>query len=116
TTYLPFEAKVQKDKEQRFEVPNPEECNNFKGNAAKLDPETGIIPEGTLVQDGDILIGKTQEVEESTSVHRHRKQNVSVVYDHPWPGRVHLVQTGVNGDGYDYVKVMVAQERKPTYG
>ena len=120
-TYLTFDAKVKRDKEQQFEVPLESETSNFKASAnkpnpeAKLDPETGIIPEGTIVEEGDILIGRTENINESSSIHRKKKQNISVNYNEPWPGKVHLVQRGVDGNGYDYVRVVVTQERPPQF-
>lgn len=116
TAFFGFEAKVRRDKDEQFEVPSEKECSNFKGNPSKLDPVSGIITEGQKVQEGDILIGKTVRVDETLSVHRHKKQNCSEIYDQPLPGVVHLVQTGIDGQGYEYVKVMIRQLRIPEYG
>lgn len=116
TAFFGFEAKVKRDKDEQFEVPSEKECSNFKGNPRKLDPVSGIITEGQKVQEGDILIGKTVRVDETLTVHRHKKQNCSIIYDQPLPGVVHLVQTGIDGQGYEYVKVMIRQLRIPEYG
>jgi DNA-directed RNA polymerase beta subunit len=120
-TYMSFEAKVKKDK-SLFEVPLDSECGNFKISAscptpaAKLDPETGIIKEGTIVEEGDILIGRVEFIKDKSSIQRKKKNNTSVAYDHKWPGVVHLVQRGTDGGGYDYVRVVVTQERPPQFG
>ena len=116
TTFFPFDGKVRRDKDEKFEVPIESECSNYKGTPEKLDPITGIISEGQKVVEGDILIGRTVCVDETLSVHRKKKQNISIMYDHPWPGTVHLVQYGVDGHGYDYVRVVVSQMREPEYG
>jgi len=116
TTYMCFDGKVRRDKNEQFEVPTEDDCSNYKGNPSKLDPVTGIITEGQTVSEGDILIGRTAHVDETLTVHRKKKSNISVLYDHPWPGKVHLVQTGVDGEGYEYVRVVIAQQRPPEYG
>lgn len=116
TTFLSFNAKVRKDKKEQFEVPEEGECSNFKGNMSKLDPITGLIIEGAKVEKGDVLIGRTSRVDSTLTVHRKSKRNISIIYDHPWPGTVHLIQYGVNGEGYNYVRVVVAQQRPPIVG
>jgi DNA-directed RNA polymerase beta subunit len=121
-TYMSFDAKIKKDKGQFFEVPLDSECGNFKTSAScpdpagKLDPETGIIKEGTIVEEGDILIGRVELVSNKSSLQRKLKNNLSISYDHKWPGVVHLVQRGIDGGGYDYVRVVVTQERPPQFG
>lgn len=116
TTYMCFDGKVRREKNEQFEIPIEEECSNYKGSTSKLDPVTGIVTEGQFVNEGDILIGRTVRVDETLTVHRKKKSNISVLYDHPWPGKVHLVQTGIDGEGYEYVRVVVTQQRKPEYG
>lgn len=116
TTYMSYETKIKMDKDEKLEVPKKEECSNYRGNISKLDPITGIVAEGQYVEEGDVLIGKTIEEDPLYSIHYHKKKNVSVLYDHPWKGRVHLVQTGVDGQGYEFVRVVIAQERYPENG
>jgi DNA-directed RNA polymerase beta subunit len=63
-------------------VPNEDECFNFRGDPSKLNPQTGIIEEGCIVEEGDILIGKTVASNDKDTEYRCKsKQNVSVVYD-----------------------------------
>lgn len=115
TAYLPVDAKIRKDKGEAFEIPSEMECSNFIGNVSKLDPLTGIVREGEYVQDGDILIGKTVTIDEEFSIYSKKKKNLSVRYQ-GWPGIVHLIQRGIDGQGYEYVRVVVAQERSPIDG
>ena len=116
TTYMAYDAKVRIEKDERFEVPLKEECNNYRGNPSKLDPVTGIVAEGQYVEEGDILIGKTVQEDPSQTIHHQIKKNVSVLYDHSWKGKVHLVQKGIDGQGYEYVRVVIAQQRPPENG
>jgi DNA-directed RNA polymerase beta subunit len=116
TAYIPHDAKIRKDKGEFFEVPDEEECSNFNGNVSKLDPSTGIIREGEYVEDGDILIGRTVLVDEENSIYKKTKKNMSIKYEHELPGIVHHVQRDIDGQGYDYVRVVIAQERSPIDG
>lgn len=116
TTFMSFEGSIRRDKNEEFCVPCEERCNNFRGNISKLDPETGIVRKGAKVEKDDILIGKVTKAEEKAGMHRKPQTSVSVVYDHDWPGVVHSVQCGVNGEGYEYVRVVISQARVPVYG
>jgi DNA-directed RNA polymerase II subunit RPB2 len=116
TVYMGFEGKIRPHLNEEFEVPLETECNNFKGNTAKLDRVTGIIPEGTEVEDGDVLIGRTVKMDSLPTIHSKKKNNISVIYKHLLPGRVHAVERGVNGDGYEYYRVVIAQQREPILG
>ena len=132
--YISFEATVRREKNEKFEVPTDKDCSNFKGNPNKLDPITGIIPEGTIVEQGDHLIGRTIVSDNTHSVHSHSKENISIIYNERLPGKVHLVRHGKSrkkddddegeedwrslpdGKGYDYVRIVVVQERSPIEG
>jgi len=114
TKYEPYSEKISKEKNEIFEVPDPNECLNFRGRTDKLDPYTGIVPEGIEVENKDVIIGKTIEINNPYS--SKTKENLSVIYDHPWPGIVHQVTRGINGDGYEYVNVVISQRRKPICG
>jgi len=127
TTYLCYETKVDKRRSQaQFEVPREEEASRFKGNTSKLilkELEIGgtektycYVPRGTKVEQGDVLIGKTITEDETATIHRKKKTDESVVYDHMWPGTVHSVLPGVDGNGYDYIRIVVAQKRPPVFG
>jgi len=116
TVYMGFEGKVRSHLNEEFEVPLDTECNNFKGNTSKLDKITGIIQEGAEVEDGDVLIGRTVKVDSLPTIHQKKKNNISVIYKHMLPGRVHAVDRGINGDGYEYYRVVVAHKREPILG
>jgi hypothetical protein len=75
TIYLPYDAKVRKDKGEIFEIPDEEECSNFHGNISKLG-EDGIVREGECIAEGDILIGKTVCVDEDSSIYHKTKKNL----------------------------------------
>ena len=113
-------GKIKEEKSERFAIPTREDCSNFKGNPSKLD-ENGIIRSitddtKTRVSKGDILIGRTIEVDPSLSVHRQRKKNISIYYEHEWDGVVEKIHHGYDGEGYEYYTVVVVQMRRPIVG
>lgn len=128
TTFISYEACVNRQKHEQFEIPIEAETNRFKGNIKYLkidkiqayesdNPKHEQIycyaSEGTIVNQGDVIIGKTVTEGESAKVRRKKKSDESVVYDQIQPGRVHLVQKGINGEGYPYIRLVVAQRRPP---
>lgn len=116
TTYIAFDAKVRIDKNEVFEIPNKEECANFRGNINSLD-ENGIVKRGTIVKEGDILIGRTIVNKESKSkIVSRPKTNISIIYDHQWPGKIHNIIHDTDGKGYSFYKIVVAQQRDVQYG
>ncbi len=115
TTFMTYDAKIKKDQNQVREIPIEAECNNFKRNlhTGKLDKTTAIITKGTKVKDGDVLIGRVMYIDESNTMYRKNKTNISIVYDHPWPGTVHSVRREFDGGAYEKITVVIAQYRSP---
>jgi len=98
---------------ERFEIPNKETCNNFKGNPNKLDDDAIVSP-GTRVEYGDILIGKVcvlQDDEMETNIHRKNLNNISILYTETVPGVVFQVQKTNDGEGYPSVNITIMQKR-----
>lgn len=114
--YIPYEASVRPDRDECFAIPTENRCNKFRGNPKKLDPETFMVPKGTEVQKGDILIGRVEKSQATNATHKKPETNISVYYEEQWKGRVHSIQTGVDGKGYEYIRVVIAQLRKPVVG
>lgn len=113
TKYICYYLEIRPHKGEEFCIPNAESCHNFKGDASKLE-EDAFVAKGTIVKDGDILIGKRVAVSDPAStIHKKPFTNMSVVYQHPLPGVVHSVQYGLTGDEYPYVRVVVLQRRRP---
>ena len=116
TVLMPFIAKIKKDKDERIEIPKEEECDNFRGMPSKLNILTGIVDIGQKIVKGDILIGITVKMDPSGTIQGKRKHSISVIYDQKRPGIVHNIDHGTDGDGYEYVRVVIAQLRKPSVG
>lgn len=105
--------------EEFFTKPNPHNTKNMKPfNYDKLN-ESGFVPEGTFVDNGDIIIGKcmpqkmeTAIVNKCTSV--CLKGNEIGFVDKNCFGDKYFTNT--NGDGYQFTKVRIRQTRVPTIG
>lgn len=115
-----YRAERRKEKGEIFGVPTIELCERFRGNPGKLN-ESGFVPKGVRVEDGDILIGKMVEVkynanDTGSGVVKKKYISLGVRYEHPWPAVVDAIQLGRTGDGYEYISVMTVQERIPIVG
>lgn len=91
-------------------------CQKLRGSTAKLT-ERGVPKKGTLIVNGDILIGKVQKQtkkihEKIQSVHVDK----SIVYEGTLPVIVDGIMWGINGEGYEFYKVSVAETRTPMTG
>lgn len=93
-----------------FEIPKAEECKAFKGTRVDHLDEDGIVKKGVIVQKGDILIGRTQKLT-SDPLFKKPKIDRSVIFEDDEYGVIEKVQRGVDGKGYDYVKVKVSSVR-----
>lgn len=115
-----YRAERRKEKAEIFGVPTEEKCERFRGNPGKLN-EQGFVPKGTVVNQGDILIGKMIEhkhdaASTGSGIVKKKYTDVSVKYDHIHPAVVDSIQIGRSGDGYEYISVMTVQQRKPIIG
>lgn len=112
-----YHSKIREAKGEVCEIPLEEECYNFRGNPSKLDPDTALVKEGVIVEDGDILIGMTLVVGEGDREYRGKpKKNISQIYSGKEPGTVHNVCHLVDAEGYPLIRVVVAQHRPPVEG
>lgn len=131
TIMIGFTGVAKPEKRERFCYPDPAKCNRNRGNNRFLGPD-GIIQkritrvvngreivEPVRVEKRDVLIGivcELSEEEAAKSFHRKQFENCSIVYGEEAPGYVHSIQRGKNGEGYDYIKIMICQDRPPVLG
>ena len=119
TGYFSYEAIIRVDKKEKLEIPVKGKCVNFKGNPSKLDLDSCIVPIGTLVKKDDILIGITMKIDDEETLQKYNKidrMNKSVIYDHQFDGRVYNIEKNIDGKGYAYIRVTIAQKRDLIYG
>jgi DNA-directed RNA polymerase beta subunit len=105
--------------EEFFTKPDMNVVKNVKPyNYDKLD-ETGFVPENTFVQSGDVIIGKVmptkvdnviQYKDNSTTL----KNNETGFIDRN--GAKDRYFTNTNGDGYNFAKIRIRNDRTPTIG
>lgn len=110
THYINYSEEVRKADNQEFCIPDNEFCNFFKGNIEKLG-EDGIVEPGTLVEKGDILIGKVIK----TFNTRKPFTSISIIYNEELPGVVDAVQMGMTGECATFVTVRIRQQRLPVH-
>jgi DNA-directed RNA polymerase II subunit RPB2 len=94
---------------ERFKIPI---CQKLKGSTAKLT-EKGVPKKGTILVSGDTLIGKVQKkIHENNTVFVDK----SIVYEGILSAVVDGIMWGINGEGYEFYKVSVAETRTPMTG
>jgi hypothetical protein len=99
-----------------FMKPNRNKVQGMKdANYEKLN-ERGFVPEGTVLNDGDVLIGLVSPIQPNNANDLVFKDN-STIYKSLVPGTVDKVFSGIyNNDGYEMLKQRIRSERIPTTG
>lgn len=102
---------------ETFKIPNEIECKTkLKGDPSKLTKK-GVVGKGTKVKEGDYLIGKVlKKTVEKDGFTQTIHIDKSIKYDHMCPGTVDGIMHGINGEGYEFYKVSVAETRTPRVG
>jgi DNA-directed RNA polymerase beta subunit len=113
--FISYYVEIRHDKQEYLRIPSQETCNNFKGNPNKLS-DKGYTLKGTKLEKGDIIIGKVIEIDKKNTIYKKDLTNNSIIYDFPIPAVVDSVQEGITGSGYPYIRIMVAQHRRPIVG
>lgn len=116
TAHLPYETTLHIDKNEKLAIPDKQNCGNIKGDFSKLDPKTCIVPKGTKVEKGDVLIGVVLEINNKETIHRKSHINRSIIYNHNFSGTVSKIIRGIDGKGYEYIRVIITQNRPPIFG
>jgi hypothetical protein len=105
--------------EEYFTKPDISVVKNLKPyNYDKLD-KTGFVPENTFVQAGDVIIGKVMPTKVDNNIQYKdnsstMKNNESGFIDRI--GACDRYFTNTNGDGYNFAKVRIRNDRTPTIG
>lgn len=105
--------------EEYFTKPDTSVVKNVKPyNYDKLD-QTGFIPENTFVKTGDVIIGKVMPTKIDSNI--QYKDNSTTLKNNETGfidrnGANDKYFTNTNGDGYNFAKVRVRNDRIPTIG
>ena len=99
-----------------FIKPDSNKVTGMKqGNYDKLN-ERGYIPEETIIENGDIIIGKISPIQPTGNNNKVYKDN-SEIFKSNIPGVIDRVHTNIfNNDGYEQYNVRVRMERIPVIG
>ena len=111
------DKKIQGDEEIRCKADRTKTKGMKFANYDKLN-EKGVIPENTLLENGDIIIGKVVPIKENrndqTKVIKYKDQ--SRIYRTHEESYVDKNYIHRNGDGYTFAKIRTRVYRKPTIG
>ena len=111
------DKKVQGDEELRCR-PDRSKTKNMKfANYDKLG-SNGLLPENTLINNKDIIIGKVVPIKENKNDHTKviKFQDQSRIYRTTEESYVDKNMVDRNGDGYTFCKVRIRTTRKPIIG
>ena len=99
-----------------FTKPDRNKVTGMKhGNYDKLN-EHGFVPEETVINSEDIIIGKISPIQPTGNNNKVFKDN-SEIFKSNVPGVIDRVHTGIyNAEGYEMYNVRVRMERKPVVG
>ena len=99
-----------------FTKPDHNKVTGMKqGNYDKLN-DKGYIPEETIIENGDIIIGKISPIQPTGNNNKVYKDN-SEIFKSNVQGVIDRVHTGIyNAEGYEMYNVRVRMERKPIMG
>ena len=99
-----------------FTKPDRNKVTSMKqGNYDKLN-ENGYVPEETIINDEDIIIGKISPIQPTGNNNKVYKDN-SIIFKSNLPGVIDRVHTGIyNAEGYEMYNVKVRTERVPIIG
>ncbi|MEM0354213.1 MAG: hypothetical protein QXW79_01390 [Thermoplasmata archaeon] len=98
-----------------FMKPDRNKVEGMKdANYDKLNEE-GYCNVETVVKDGDVIIGMVNPKPTTREDEKPYKDN-STIYKSLVPGAIDKVITGINSDGYPFIKIRVRSERIPTIG
>ena len=111
------DKKIQGDEEIRCKADRSKTKGMKFANYDKLT-DAGVIPENTLLENGDIIIGKVVPIKENRNDHtktiKYRDQ--SRVYRTKEESYVDKNYIHRNGDGYTFAKIRTRVYRKPQIG
>lgn len=111
------EKKLGNHHSEQFETPNRTICYSMKHSNYEKLTDDGIVIPGTIVEEGDVLIGKTSPITQNENVDpKFKKRDHSIVNKIAEVGVVDSVIMSTNQEGYRFAKVRIRHIRIPTVG
>lgn len=114
TNFKTFKEEAKND--EKFTKPDPTITQGMKNNAnyAKLN-SSGIVPAGTPISKGDVLIGKIHPLSYANAIGNYKYADSSyILKDHA--GKVERILTGKTGEGNDSFKITIRKHMEPRIG
>jgi ribosomal protein L37AE/L43A len=120
-TYKDEERKNQSSgEEEKFCHPDPMETKHIKNAHYEKLAEDGFVPKNTYVTPDDILIGKVVPLRVPTGAvlpaGAKKQRDVSKMPRNNESGYVDKIYKNRNGEGYNFVKIRMRQDRIPEIG
>jgi DNA-directed RNA polymerase II subunit RPB2 len=120
-TYKDEERKNQSSgEEEKFCCPDPIETKHLKNASYEKIAEDGFVPKDTYVTPDDILIGKVVPLRVPTGAvlpaGAKKQRDVSKMPRNNESGYVDKIYKNRNGEGYNFVKIRMRQDRIPEIG
>jgi DNA-directed RNA polymerase II subunit RPB2 len=119
-TLKKYHSEIQKNpstsQDDVFTKPDRNKVTGMKqGNYDKLN-DKGIVPEETIINNDDVIIGKISPIQPTGTNNKVYKDN-SEIFKTNVLGVIDRVHTGIyNNEGYEMYNVRVRMERKPMPG
>ena len=120
-TYKDEERKNQSSgEEEKFCNPDPTETKHMKNARYEKLAEDGFVPKDQYVTPDDVLIGKVVPLRVATGtvlpVGAKKQRDVSKMPRNNESGYVDKIYKNRNGEGYNFVKIRMRQDRIPEIG
>jgi len=120
-TYKDEERKNQSSgEEEKFCHPDPMETKHMKNAHYDKLGEDGVVPKDTYVTPDDVLIGKVVPLRVPTGAvlpaGAKKQRDVSKLPRNNESGYVDKIYKNRNGEGYNFVKIRMRQDRIPEIG
>ena len=111
------DKKIQGDEEIRCKADKTKTKNMKFANYDKLNSQ-GVIPENTLLENRDVIIGKVVPIKENRNDHTKliKYEDLSKTYRTDEESYVDKNYIERNGDGYNFCKVRIRTLRRPVIG
>ena len=116
TTYHFSFDKTDLEKNEEFAKPNPLDTMDIKAYSNYDKLVNGIIPIGTYIENGDIIIGKIAKLPKTDIIDNMKYTDRSIVYKYQEPAYVWNIIKGRNEEDNEFCKVIFKSLRKCDIG
>lgn len=116
TTYHFSFEKTDLEKGEEFTKPNPLNTMDIKAYSNYDKLVNGIVPIGTYIENGDVIIGKIAKLQKTEIIDNMKYTDRSIVYKYQEPAYVWNIIKGRNEEDNEFCKVVFKSLRKCDIG